>query len=82
MLYRLPLAQSKQKFCAMDLVYRQEFHNSLEKCGKNYGLDDMMYPSFTVQYNYRNKFSASDMVYVILALLEQAVSIVFECINT
>lgn len=57
----------------MDLQLRQEFQNSIENLSEKYGLTDIVYASFTLQYGYRNKYSASDIVYALLAILEASV---------
>lgn len=59
----------------MDLQLRKEFHESLEKLSEKYGLQDIVYASFTLQYGYRNKYCASDIVFSLLAILESSVSI-------
>ncbi|CAG9770153.1 unnamed protein product [Ceutorhynchus assimilis] len=66
----LPLSQSRQQFKSMDLALRKEFHSSLEKSSEKYGLQDIEFTSFVLQYGYRNKFCASDIVYALLAILE------------
>ncbi|KAJ1523930.1 hypothetical protein ONE63_010479 [Megalurothrips usitatus] len=66
----LPLVQSRQKFSAMDMVLRQEFHSMIEKLAEKYELDQLVFASFILQYGFRNKYCASDVVYSMLALLE------------
>lgn len=66
----LPLAQAKQAFSSMDMVLRKEFHQMIEKLSEKYGLPEIVYISFTLQYGYRNRYSASDYVYGMLAMLE------------
>ena len=66
----LPLAQSKQRFSAMDLNLRQEFRQMVEKLSGKYNVDNIIGASFTLQYGYRFKYSSSDVVYAMLALLE------------
>lgn len=70
----LPLAQSKQQFSAMDLNLRQEFKEMVEKISAKYNMDNVRGTSFTLQYGYRFKYCASDVVYAMLALLESTVS--------
>lgn len=72
--FSLPLVQSKQLFNSMDLQLRQEFKESVQKFAEKYNLDDITYATFTLQYGYRNKYSASDIVYSLLAILEISVS--------
>ncbi|XP_044764128.1 cell division control protein 45 homolog [Coccinella septempunctata] len=80
----LPLAQSKQKFTSMDLQLRQEFHDSMEKLSEKYNLEDIVYPTFILRYGFTNTYSASDVVYMLLALLETAPKSKSpeECFNT
>ncbi|XP_060533412.1 cell division control protein 45 homolog [Cylas formicarius] len=66
----LPLVQSRQAFKSMDLQLRKEFHTSLEKQSVKYDLQDIEFVSFILQYGYRNKYCASDIVYALLAILE------------
>lgn len=66
----LPLVQSRQHFKSMDLQLRKEFHSSLEKLSEKYGLQDIEFASFVLQYGYRNKYCASDIVFALLAILE------------
>ncbi|XP_031840909.1 cell division cycle protein 45 [Nomia melanderi] len=68
----LPLAQSKQRFSAMDLSLRQEFRQMIEKLAGKYKVDTIIGTSFTLQYGYRFKYCASDIVYAMLALLESS----------
>lgn len=70
----MPLIQSRQNFCAMDMVLRQEFHSMIEKMAEKYNLDQLVFASFILQHGFRNKFCASDVVYSMLALLESTVS--------
>ncbi|XP_018560967.1 cell division control protein 45 homolog [Anoplophora glabripennis] len=65
-----PLVQSRQAFRTMDLQLRKEFHSTLERLSEKYGLQDISYVSFTLQYGYRNKYCASDIVFALLAILE------------
>lgn len=66
----LPLAQARQQFSSMDMLLRQEFYQMIEKSAVKYNLDDIVYGSFTLQYGYRNKYSAADFVYATIAILE------------
>jgi cell division control protein 45 len=66
----LPLVQARQAFSSMDLVLRKEFQGMIEKLAEKYDLADIIFSSFTLQYGYRNKYSASDYVYSMLATLE------------
>ncbi|TMW51039.1 hypothetical protein DOY81_003909 [Sarcophaga bullata] len=66
----LPLIQARQTFTSMDLVLRQEFYSMVERCAEKYGIPDVIYGSFTLQYGYRNRYTAADYVYSMLAILE------------
>lgn len=66
----LPLAQARQSYSSMDMILRKEFHQMIEKLSEKYGLPEIVYISFTLQYGYRNRYSASDYVYGMLAMLE------------
>lgn len=71
---RLPLVQSRQKFSAMDLVLRQEFHSMIAKLADKYQLNDIVFASFVLQYGFRSRYCAADIVYAMLANLESTVS--------
>lgn len=66
----LPLVQAKQQYSSMDMVLRNEFYQMVEKLADKYHLSSIVYGSFTLQYGYRNRFSASDFVYATIAILE------------
>lgn len=66
----LPLAQAKQQFTSMDMVLRKEFYQMVEKLAEKYNMPDIVFGSFTLQFGYRNKYSASDFVYATVAILE------------
>lgn len=66
----LPLAQAKQQFASMDMVLRKEFYQMIEKLAEKYNMPDIVFGSFTLQYGYRSKYSASDFVYATIAILE------------
>lgn len=67
----LPLAQAKQQFNSMDLSMKKEFYQMIEKTAEKYNMNEIIYGSFTLQYGYKNRFSAADYVYSMVALLEQ-----------
>lgn len=54
----------------MDLVFRKEFYESIVKMSDKYDLDGIVYVSFLMQHGFRGKYSASDFVYGLLALLQ------------
>ncbi|XP_059141300.1 cell division control protein 45 homolog [Physella acuta] len=68
----LPLTQCKQQFCAMDSVLRLEVKGKIQEYMNKYGLDmqDVILPSFCMQYGYKNLLCATDYVYACTAILE------------
>lgn len=66
----LPLVQAKQTFSSMDLVMRKEFFDMVDRLAGKYGLEQLIYGSFTLHYGYGIKFSAADYVYSLIALME------------
>ena len=67
----LPLVQCKQKFATMDLGLRSEVRSMFEEKAEKYGLEDITYHSFIASFGFRHKFCAADVVFAVLALLEQ-----------
>ncbi|PSN57117.1 Cell division control protein 45 [Blattella germanica] len=55
------LAEMGQKFGAMDLVLRKEFHSMIEKLADKYELPDIVFASFTLQYGFRSRYCAADV---------------------
>ena len=70
----MPLCQSKQKFGTMDLMIRKEFHEMVEKLADKYQMQDIVFASFILQYGFRNRYCAADVVYALLSTLESTVS--------
>lgn len=66
----LPLAQCKQKYCGMDVSLRNELQSLLESKAEKYGLNNILFASFSISQGFRSKFSALDYVYATSALLE------------
>lgn len=66
----IPLVQSKQKFHSMDFDLRNNLKGWVETSADKFGLDEMSYGTFHVQYGFKNKLCASDVVYAVNALLE------------
>ncbi|XP_054711429.1 LOW QUALITY PROTEIN: cell division control protein 45 homolog [Uloborus diversus] len=66
----LPLAQCRQKFSSMDMEYRNNVGKWMEDMSEKYKLDQIVYGSFVSQFGFKGKFSATDIVYAIIALLE------------
>ena len=66
----LPLVQCKQRFTAMDLGLRNEIVKIFEAKADKYKLEQLTQGSFSASAGFRQKFSASDIVYTLLALME------------
>jgi cell division control protein 45 len=67
----LPIVQVKQKFTTMDLGIRTEVCSMFEEKKEKYVLDEITYNSFVASFGFRHKFCAADVVFAVLALLEQ-----------
>ena len=67
----LPLVQVKQTFATMDLGIRTELRSMFEEKTEKYGLEDITYNSFVAAFGFRHKFCAADIVFAVMALLEQ-----------
>lgn len=67
----LPLAQARQQFNSMDLLMKKDFYQMIEKTAEKYNMNEIIYGSFTLQYGYKNRFSAADYVYAMVAIMEQ-----------
>lgn len=67
----LPLAQARQQFNSMDLLMKKDFYQMIEKTAEKYNMPGIIYGSFTLQYGYKNRYSAADYVYSMMALTEQ-----------
>ncbi|CRL06286.1 CLUMA_CG018964, isoform A [Clunio marinus] len=67
----LPLSQANQQFNSMDLLLKNDFYQMIEKTSEKYNMNEIIYGSFTLQYGYKNRFSAADYVYAMIALMEQ-----------
>lgn len=67
----LPLIQARQQFSSMDLLMKKDFYQMIEKTAEKYNMPDIIYGSFTLSYGYKNRYSAADYVYAMMALTEQ-----------
>nr|CAG4646363.1 EOG090X08GG [Macrothrix elegans] len=68
----LPLSQCRQKFYSMDIELRNDLRSIFQKKIEKYDLDDLIEHGFISQYGFRQKNSANDFVYALLALLNSA----------
>ncbi|BFZ04616.1 hypothetical protein BsWGS_07655 [Bradybaena similaris] len=68
----LPLTQCKQQYSAMDTAMRSEVKVRIQEYMNKYGLEiqDVIIPSFTMQYGYKHLLCATDFVYACAASLE------------
>ncbi|RUS81435.1 hypothetical protein EGW08_010819 [Elysia chlorotica] len=68
----LPIAQCKQQFSAMDMALKSEVKSRMQQYMNKYGLEnqDIVLPSFTMQFGYRNLLCATDYVLACAATLE------------
>ncbi|KAL5017064.1 hypothetical protein ScPMuIL_006653 [Solemya velum] len=68
----MPLSQCKQKYTAMDSSLRGNIKTMMQEHMTKYGLvaQDVVVPSFSAQYGYKNKLSANDVAYAAVAVLE------------
>lgn len=66
----LPLTQCRQKYSGMDVSLRNELQSLLEPKIEKYGLENLMFASFTITHGFRSKYSALDYVHTASALLE------------
>jgi cell division control protein 45 len=58
----------------MDLQLRHEFCEKMEGQADKYGLEGIGSEAFTLQYGYRQRYSAADVIFAMVALLESTVS--------
>ncbi|EPX73193.1 DNA replication pre-initiation complex subunit Cdc45 [Schizosaccharomyces octosporus yFS286] len=66
----LSLVECKQTYIHMDMNLKKTLKSSLQRFAPLYGLDDVIFHSFTRTYGFKCTLSASDVAYAISALLE------------
>ncbi|KAJ8312699.1 hypothetical protein KUTeg_010072, partial [Tegillarca granosa] len=68
----LPLTQCKQKFASMDSSLRADIKPLIQSHMEKYGLvaQDVIVPSFSAQYGYKNKLCAMDVTLSCASILE------------
>ncbi|XP_056388187.1 cell division control protein 45 homolog [Hyla sarda] len=66
----LPLKQVKQKFNSMDISLKENLREMIEESANKFGMKDIRVQTFSVQFGYKNKFLANDIVLAVLSLLE------------
>ena len=68
----LPLHECKNKFSHMSPEAQRKMGAGLAHYAPAYGLNDLRFWSFSKSLGYKLRFSSSDVVYAVTALLEQA----------
>ncbi|KAG8455927.1 hypothetical protein GDO86_001935 [Hymenochirus boettgeri] len=66
----MPLKQVKQKFNSMDIALKENLREMVEESGNKFGMKDIRVQTFSVQFGFKNKFLASDIVFAVVSLLE------------
>ncbi|XP_053327030.1 cell division control protein 45 homolog [Spea bombifrons] len=66
----LPLKQVKQKFNSMDISLKENLREMIEESANKFGIKDIRVQTFSVQFGFKNKFLASDVVLAVMSLLE------------
>lgn len=66
----LPLKQVKQKFNAMDISLKENLREMIEESANKFGMKDIRVQTFSVQFGFKNRFLASDIVLGVMSLLE------------
>lgn len=66
----LPLSQCRQRFASMDLTLRNNIVSLFEEKADKYGLDDITFGTFCASTGYRSRFSAPDVFFATLSLME------------
>uniref|UniRef100_A0A8B9FY98 Cell division control protein 45 n=1 Tax=Amazona collaria TaxID=241587 RepID=A0A8B9FY98_9PSIT len=66
----LPLKQVKQKFNSMDMSLKENLREMIEESASKFGMKDLRVQTFSIHFGFKNKFSASDIVYAAVSLME------------
>ncbi|KAJ7412048.1 Cell division control protein 45 like protein [Willisornis vidua] len=66
----LPLKQVKQKFNSMDISLKENLREMIEESANKFGMKDLRVQTFSIHFGFKNKFSASDVVYATTSLME------------
>ena len=67
--FRIPLRQCQQKYLDMDKELRETLRGQIDSVAPEYGFSEISFPSFLRHYTFTLKYSASDIVYCMNALL-------------
>nr|XP_034954151.1 cell division control protein 45 homolog [Zootoca vivipara] len=66
----LPLKQVKQKFHSMDISLKENLREMIEESANKFGMKNLRVQTFSIQFGFKNKFLASDVVYAAASLME------------
>ncbi|XP_063820838.1 cell division control protein 45 homolog isoform X2 [Pseudophryne corroboree] len=66
----MPLKQVKQKFNSMDISLKENLREMIEESANKFGMKDIRVQTFSVQFGFKNRFLASDIVFAVISLLE------------
>jgi len=66
----MPLEQCNQKYTSMELESRGRLEDQMVEYSDDYKLEQIIFPSFISQASYRLQYSASDVVFSTVGLLE------------
>ncbi|XP_052013911.1 cell division control protein 45 homolog [Apodemus sylvaticus] len=66
----LPLKQVKQKFQSMDVALKENLREIIEESANKFGMKDMRVQTFSIQFGFKHKFLASDVVFATMSLME------------
>ncbi|XP_034371141.1 cell division control protein 45 homolog [Arvicanthis niloticus] len=66
----LPLKQVKQKFQSMDVSLKENLREMIEESANKFGMKDMRVQTFSIQFGFKHKFLASDVVFATMSLME------------
>ncbi|NP_001403589.1 cell division control protein 45 homolog isoform 7 [Mus musculus] len=68
--FELPLKQVKQKFQSMDVSLKGNLREMIEESANKFGMKDMRVQTFSIQFGFKHKFLASDVVFATMSLME------------
>uniref|UniRef100_A0A8C1N555 CDC45 cell division cycle 45 homolog (S. cerevisiae) n=1 Tax=Cyprinus carpio TaxID=7962 RepID=A0A8C1N555_CYPCA len=66
----LPLKQVRQKFNSMDMSIKENLREVIEESANKFSMKDIRVQTFAVNFGFKNRFLASDVVHAAAALLE------------
>lgn len=66
----LPLKQVKQKFQSMDVSLKENLREMIEESANKFGMKDIRVQTFSIQFGFKHKFLASDVVFATMSLME------------